>query len=75
MRNYKITLKEVKVMGKWEKPELTVLARNKPEEAVLQACKTETGGGPSQSLWPDEDSGFCEYPGGAYDDCVRDAAS
>jgi len=24
----------------WEKPELTVLVRNKPEEQVLNACKT-----------------------------------
>jgi hypothetical protein len=25
--------------GQWNKPELTVLVRNRPEEAVLAACK------------------------------------
>jgi hypothetical protein len=30
----------------WERPELIVLARSKPEEAVLTACKF-TGSGPS----------------------------
>lgn len=29
----------------WSKPELTVLIRHKPEEAVLTACKS-TGAGP-----------------------------
>jgi len=29
----------------WKKPELVVLTRNKPEEAVLQACKTSTDNG------------------------------
>jgi len=24
----------------WQKPELVVIVRNKPEEAVLQTCKT-----------------------------------
>jgi hypothetical protein len=28
----------------WSKPELTVLVRNKPEEAVLTGCKTEVSG-------------------------------
>jgi hypothetical protein len=32
----------------WTPPELTVLVRNKPEEAVLETCKMFTGGGP----WP-----------------------
>jgi hypothetical protein len=35
---------EQKISGKpkrraWKRPELTVLVRSKPEEAVLQACK------------------------------------
>ena len=37
---------------KWEKPELAVLVRGKPEEGVLATCKTgytEGGSGPSQS--------------------------
>ena len=28
----------------WEKPELIVLVRNKPEEAVLSSCKSAAGG-------------------------------
>jgi hypothetical protein len=31
----------------WTEPELIVLVRSKPEEAVLSACKEYTGGGPS----------------------------
>jgi hypothetical protein len=26
----------------WQKPELTVLVRSKPEEAVLRSCKSDT---------------------------------
>jgi len=32
---------------KWEKPELIVLLRNTPEEAVLQTCKFIPGTGPA----------------------------
>ena len=35
-------------MKTWSKPELTVLVRSRPEEAVLSGCKTEisnTGAG------------------------------
>jgi len=28
----------------WVRPELVILVRNKPEEAVLSACKAVTGG-------------------------------
>jgi len=28
----------------WVKPELIILVRSKPEEAVLGSCKTTTGG-------------------------------
>jgi hypothetical protein len=31
----------------WVKPDLTVLVRHKPEEAVLDNCKTGTTPGPS----------------------------
>jgi hypothetical protein len=33
----------------WQKPELVVLVRNKPQEAVLSTCKVGVGGpaGPS----------------------------
>ncbi len=33
-------------MKKWEKPQLVVLVRGKPEESVLETCKTGTGPGP-----------------------------
>ena len=35
-----------KEMKKWQKPELIVLVRNKPEEAVLNGCKSEPEEGP-----------------------------
>ena len=56
----------------WNKPELTVLTRNKPEEVVLAACKTA-------SLWgPADDNGKCfvfhtSYCGTPY--CELDSAS
>jgi len=31
---------------KWEKPELIIIARTKPEESVLQACKFYVPSGP-----------------------------
>jgi hypothetical protein len=33
-------------MKKWSKPELIVLARSRPEEAVLDQCKSWTDAGP-----------------------------
>ena len=30
----------------WDTPEMTILARGKPEEAVLFSCKKQGGGGP-----------------------------
>ena len=38
---------------KWTKPKLIVLVRGKPEESVLQGCKTRDGGG------PEGDAGAC----------------
>jgi hypothetical protein len=32
-------------MKKWRKPELIILVRNEPEEAVLSYCKGEAHGG------------------------------
>lgn len=46
----------------WSRPELTVLTRNKPEEAVLASCKGVPGVGASN----DNDS--CMYD---YGDCVN----
>jgi hypothetical protein len=37
----------MKSSGKWEKPQLVVLVRSKPEEAVLLACK---GGGQQSAV-------------------------
>jgi hypothetical protein len=34
---------------RWSKPELTVLVRNKPEEAMLTVCKLFIGAGPASS--------------------------
>ncbi len=34
---------------KWEKPQLIVLVRGKPEEMVLQACKGNPEGGPDET--------------------------
>jgi len=34
----------------WSKPELIVLVRGKPEEAVLGACKLATGGSGLRSM-------------------------
>ena len=40
---------EIKTERKqWQKPELIVLVRNKPEEVVLTACKKTGASGPSQ---------------------------
>lgn len=39
--------KEFSEKKKWEKPELTVLVRHKPEEAVLSGCKTYSNGAAS----------------------------
>jgi hypothetical protein len=34
----------------WRKPELLVLVRSRREEAILDTCKTPTGGGPND-VW------------------------
>ena len=31
----------------WQRPEMTVLVRSNPEEAVLSACKVPSEGGPN----------------------------
>ncbi len=35
---------------RWQKPELTVLVRSKPEETVLLTCKTGSQAGPVEDL-------------------------
>ncbi len=34
-------------MKKWNKPELIILARSRPEEVILSFCKTNVGPGAS----------------------------
>jgi hypothetical protein len=34
-------------MKKWEKPKLTILVRGKPEEVVLETCKSSIQTGPN----------------------------
>ena len=49
--------KERQVASKpWQKPELTVLVRSKPEEAVLRSCKNDAGSGSNASA-----QGSCTY--------------
>ena len=45
----------------WKKPKLVVLFRGRPEEAVLQVCKSDTAVGPGDSA---RNTG-----GGAYNPC------
>ena len=40
---------------KWKKPELTVLVRGRPEEAVLVNCKTS-----SSAMGPNHDAFYCD---------------
>jgi len=57
--------------GAWEKPELIVLARSKPEEAVLQGCKAVTGfTGPN-----DANTGCKQAPGPLCVDCHQETIS
>ena len=53
----------------WQKPKLIVLFRGMPEERVLSACKTETGGGEVS------DEGNCIENGANCDPCIGIAAS
>ena len=46
----------------WVKPELVILTRNKPQEAVLQNCKG-IGSGANQN------NNSCLYDSGSYSDC------
>ena len=54
----------------WEKPELLVLMRNRPEESVLEHCKTESGGrGPDTTAHScdrvvNKNCGVCHSRGG-----------
>ena len=46
-------------MKKWEKPQLIVLVRSRPEESVLETCKT----------------GFESGPGAGFAGCMQTAGS
>jgi hypothetical protein len=54
----------------WTKPELIVLVRSKPEEAVLAACKALRDGPTAQNDRCADDVG-----GGACGDCLSESAS
>ena len=55
---------DVEMKKQWERPQLIVLVRSKPEENVLAACKGNVGGSPE-----DEDRNCIRYPiGGEYCD-------
>jgi hypothetical protein len=47
----------------WEKPELIILARNRPEEQVLTQCK---GGSSTNSTLSHDEGGHSDY------DCVSE---
>ena len=54
----------------WQKPELIVLVRSRPEEMVLEVCKVQSGwvgGGPG------DDNSLCDFGCAAW--CSGDAAS
>jgi|WetSurMetagenome_2_1015567.scaffolds.fasta_scaffold1643644_1 hypothetical protein len=51
---------------KWRKPEMIVLVRSKPEEAVLDSCKTSTEEVTGNS-W--SATGCGNYPGHFCGDC------
>ena len=55
----------------WVTPELLVLARSNPEEAVLMACKVY--GGPGST--PDNLDDFCQNAVGGCSNCLANAAS
>ena len=56
----------------WKKPELTVLVRGRPEEAVLETCKSE----PQWITGPAEDYFSCNaVPDVCYDDCSANRES
>jgi hypothetical protein len=42
----------------WNKPELIILVRNKPEEAVLENCKSTSTEGPWEILDHCEEQGW-----------------
>jgi len=61
-------------MKQWQKPQLIVLVRNRPEEAILTFCKGDSSGTDSQSAnlgcWGSGPSvltvcGACEAIGGS----------
>jgi hypothetical protein len=55
---------EIKTQRKqWQRPELTVLVRSKPEEAVLTYCKLT--GGAQKSGYPTNVASRCCTPKGA----------
>lgn len=58
---------------KWVKPELVVLVRGRPEEAILQGCRTDGStatSGTTKAACTSRTSGACGTP-----NCLADVAS
>ena len=53
----------------WEKPEVLVLTRSKPEEGVLSSCKG------AQSPGPNATQATCIYNGAFCGDCLSNSLS
>ena len=53
----------------WQKPELIVLVRSRPEEMVLEVCKVQSGGGGG----PTDTNSLCDINCAAW--CSGDSAS
>jgi len=58
----------------WHKPELLVMSRNKPEEAVLEMCKYGEEKGP-QTVWGDGSVSNRCYCAGHVHWCMSEALS
>jgi hypothetical protein len=64
--------KTMKAAKKWETPELIILLRGKPEEAVLRTCKISGGSGGADTNNTDCGRNFIMI---CTDDCHDQAAS
>jgi hypothetical protein len=54
----------------WEQPKLVVLSQGRPEEFVLQSCKTADGSGPNGPGTGDNTCTYPAYGGGPCDQIV-----
>jgi len=54
----------------WKQPKLIVLSKGRPEEFVLQACKTADGSGPNGPGTQDNTCTYTGYGGAPCQDIV-----